>query len=223
MFPGFGFALWPFAFLDLCHLVQVIRVVNGMVAVEHLSVDLVVIGFATFGLAVTFSAGTPVFGLLNRELGFEGSFRGSACLDFFEFDLGNGGRAGDAGFFLDAHVAGGDLEGVEHESGALGGNAVIDDGLEDLHDTDLDVLVGLEGGYLDAGIVVGSDGAAEFNAALLALLPAIVEITNGLLAKSGRVALLAIGLDVRAGTERHRHLNRKIGKGKIGKSERQNG
>ncbi len=110
-------------------------------------------------------------------------------------ELGGLGDDGEA-----AGVAGGELEAVEEDGGALGVDGVHGEGADDLGEGELDGFAVLEGGEIDDGAVVDKRGAAGDLVAVLgvSLVEPAVEVAEVVVGDGDTAALEAVGLDVAA-------------------------
>jgi hypothetical protein len=102
-------------------------------------------------------------------------------------------------------VGGGELEAVEEGVGALGVDEVAGEGVEDLGDGELDGEAVLHGGEGEDEAALGEAlGAGHAEAVeAVALVEAVVEVAEVVVAEGDGVALDAIGLDVAAEVDAH--------------------
>ena len=115
----------------------------------------------------------------------------------------DGGGVGDGLQAL--AVGGGQLEAVEEGVGAFGVDEVAGEGVEDLGDGELDGEAVLHGGEGDDEAALGEAFGADHAEAVeaVALVEAVVEAAEVVVAEGDGVALDAIGLDVAAEVDAH--------------------
>jgi hypothetical protein len=75
---------------------------------------------------------------------------------------------------------------------------VVEEAALDFHDGDEDGFGAVEEREFDARVFVHADGAAESDAALVSLLPLVVEVAKSVVAQGGGAAFDSVGFDVGA-------------------------
>ena len=133
---------------------------------------------------------------------------GARLLGAFGLFGENGGHACGIDFRVHAlEVGDGELERVENHLGAGGVEAAVEQGVDDLIDSELDGFGVFEGTDVNGGVEGESDGVTE----LVAGLGLVMEVTELVAAKRGRSADDAVGLDVGAGGDGiHGNLERNL-------------
>jgi hypothetical protein len=87
-------------------------------------------------------------------------------------------------------------------------DACVEESVLDLHERDHDGFGAFEDGEVDAGVLVGADGASETDAATFAAIPLVVEVAESLVTECRGAAFGAVGFDMgTSSTGTHRILS----------------